>query len=286
MNRLGMCALACALALSACSEKPQRERAVMDNARLAQAPASPAPAGVVAAAKVESANEAPLRRFLAVRHELQIFTAADGVEVAWRQANDACAAAGCELLASTLARDDRRHPAQATLEARVPPDQLDGFLRQVSALGSVGHHHKTAEDKTDEVIDTEARLKNMAAFRDNLRRLMATPGARLKDLVEVERELVRVQSELDSLASRRKSLASQTDRAHVSLSFSAEPAVLELGMWSPVREAVVGAGHVFARSLAALVEGVVALLPWVAMVALLVASARPAWRRWRSQRAA
>jgi len=68
------------------------------------------------------------------------------------------------VLSSTLVRDDPRRPAHAQLEARVSPDKLDAFLKQVSALGSVGQHSKTAEDKTDEVIDTDARLKNMSEF--------------------------------------------------------------------------------------------------------------------------
>jgi hypothetical protein len=38
-------------------------------------------------------------------------------------------------------------------------------------------------NKTDDVIDTDARLKTMVAFRDRLRGLLATPGARLKEIV-------------------------------------------------------------------------------------------------------
>ena len=210
---------------------------------------------------------------------MSLQTDADAVETAWRQANEACAAAGCEVLNSTLVRDDQRRPAHAQLELRIAPDKLDGFLAEVSALGSVGQHSKTAEDKTDEVIDTEARLKNMSEFRDNLRRLMATPGAKLKDVIEVERELVRVQSELDSLASRRKALASQTDMVHVSLSFMARASVLETGVWSPVSEAVTGAGRMLARSVAGLINVVVVLLPWGLLLAVLGWGARLLWRR-------
>jgi hypothetical protein len=235
-----------------------------------------------------AAPDVPLRRFLAVRHDLQIRTAADAVDAAWRSANEACAAAGCEVLASTLTHDDEQRPAQASLEARVPPppEQVDAFLRRVTALGSVGRHTKTAEDKTGEVIDTEARLKNQAEFRDNLRRLMATPGAKLKDLIEVERELVRVQSEIDSLASRRKVLANETDKVHVLLDISAQPAVLEAGMWAPVRDAVVGAGHVLARSLAALIGLVIVVLPWLAVLALAGLAALAVRQRRGAQRVA
>ncbi|MCW7538303.1 DUF4349 domain-containing protein [Aquabacterium sp. A7-Y] len=177
---------------------PCPPRRLIERARRAEAPAEPA---------------AP-RRYLAVRHELGLYTAA-----------------------------------------------LDAFLARVTALGQVGQHNKTAEDRTDEVVDTEARLKNMSEFRDQLRRLMATPKAKLAKLIEVERELTRVQSEIDRLASRRKALAGLTDKVHVRLSIQARPSVLETGMWSPVRDAVLRAGHVRADSVATLIHVVVAALP-------------------------
>jgi hypothetical protein len=269
---LCLCMLA---ALAACSDDVQRLPA--------EAAAAPVAYAKLAAAAGQAPEPAPasVRRYLALRHDLHIQTPADDVEAAWRNASEACAAAGCEVLAARLERNDELHPAEATLVARVPPDRLDAFLARVSALGSVGRHAKTSEDKTDEVIDTEARIANMTGFRDNLRRLMATPGSRLKDLIEVERELVRVQSELDSLASRRKALAGETDKVHVTLNFSARPAVLATGMWAPVREAVLGAGRTFARSAAALISLLVAVLPWLVLLAGLGVALRAAWRRRR-----
>ncbi|MBC7957680.1 MAG: DUF4349 domain-containing protein [Cytophagales bacterium] len=279
-SALIMFTLAAALLLGACGQKRQTEASAAREQKAA-APALYADArrsGVAAEAAAPDAAPS-LRRYLAVRHDLQIQTEPETVETAWRTANEACATMGCDVLASTLTRDDQRRPAQAQLEARVPPDKLEAFLKQVSALGSVGQHNKTAEDKTDEVIDTEARLKNMGEFRDNLRRLMATPGAKLKDLIEVERELVRVQSELDSLASRRKALAGQTDKVHVTLSFVARASVLETGVWSPVSDAVTGAGRQLAQSLAGLISFVVVVVPWGLLLALLGWGVRAVWRR-------
>jgi hypothetical protein len=288
MMRNGTIAALCALALllPGCSDKAEPDRGpvagVAADAAAPSAPAATRGRDETAQKRVaaEAAPDAPLRRLLAVRHELQLVTDADAVESAWRRANEACAAAGCEVLSSQLVRDDERQPAQAALEARLPPEQLDAFLARVTALGRIGRHTRSAEDKTDEVIDTEARIKNMSEFRDHLRRLMATPGARLKDLIEVERELVRVQSEIDSLASRRKALAGQTDKVHVQLSITPRPSVLEQGMWSPVRHATVGAGHLLARSVAAVIQFVVAALPW----ALLLVAALWLLRGWRRRR--
>lgn len=228
--------------------------------------------------------QASVRRYLAIRHDLQIETAPEGVADAWRQAEAACAAMGCEVLSSSLSGEDDPQRATAQLDARVPPDQVDAFLARVAQSGRVGRHSKTAEDKTGQVLDTEARIKNMSEFRDNLRRLMATPGATVKDLIEVERELVRVQSDLDSLASQRKALAQQTERVRVSLQFMARPSVLERGMWSPVKGAVLGAGHMLGHSVAGLITFLVAVLPWLLVLLAAGAGVRALWRRRKARR--
>ena len=282
LRRLALLALT--LGLAACSgSTPERDNAPQSMAAVAQAPAT---RQATRDRATNAAPAAPARRYLELRHALQIQTATDGVEAAWRSANEACAAADCEVLAASLQRDDERRPARATLVARVPPQHLDAFLARLGELGTIGRHDKTAEDRTEEVVDTEARIANMTTFRDHLRTLMATPGAKLKDLIEVERELVRVQSELDSLAARRKALANQTDKVHVSLSFSARAAVLETGMWSPVRDALFGAGRTFSGSVSTLIFVVVALAPWLLLLAAFGLGVRVAWRRWKRRPAA
>lgn len=288
MNRPTLIAAAALCLLAACSKQPEMgtsaaaEPAQMAAQMIAAAPAAPPMAS--RAADMAGAAEAPMRRYRAVRHELLLQTTdAAAVEPAWRRAEQACEALGCEVLGSMLTRDDTRGSAVAQLEARLPPDKLEAFLQQVSALGSVGQHSKTAEDKTDEVIDTEARLKNMTELRDKLRGLLGTRDARLRDLLEVERELARVQADLDSLAARRKALAQQTDKVLVMLRIAARPAVLQDGVWSPVADAVTGAGHVLARSLSALIGLVVGALPWAVLMGAGFVGLRFAWRRRRAQ---
>lgn len=285
------CALWLGLGLAACSNKSEEAAPRMAALQSAPAPA-PAPArapqafgqagGAMAPPEAKQAadGEAPLRRYLAVRHNLSIQTGADEVEATWKAANEACAAAGCEVLNSSISRDEDRRPAAAMLEARVPPAELPAFLAKVSALGTVGQHSTSSEDKTDEVIDTEARQKNTAEFRDNLRRLLATPNSTLKDLIEVQRELARVQAELDGLATKRKLLSQLTDKVHVILQISAKPSVLEGSTWSPVKQALQRTGRVLAGSVAALIEITIALLPWAVLLGIVFLVVR-AWRRKR-----
>ncbi len=232
------------------------------------------------------AAQAEQRRYLALHHSLRIQTVAQGAEQAWRQANQACLAAGCDVLASTLEQEDTRRPARASLEARVPPAQLEPFLKQLGGLGTVRQHSKTAEDKTDEVLDTEARLKNMTAYRDRLRQMLLTPNAKLQELIEVERELVKVQSDLDSLASRRKALANLTDKVLVSIGFSELASESRLPAWYPVRSALDDAGRMLGSSVGGLITTVVAVLPWAALLGGLFAATRAVWRRRRRAAAA
>ena len=40
--------------------------------------------------------------------------------------------------------------------------------------------------KTTAVVDTEARIKNLTGFRDNLRAMLAKPSATVKDSVDIQ----------------------------------------------------------------------------------------------------
>jgi hypothetical protein len=289
--RTGAAVCALSLMLAACGRKEE----TMPSFAAAPAPVA-APAGVAdraagaaadrarqPAAQSAAAEDVAVKRHIAVRHQLQLSTDASAVESAWNTANQACNAADCDILSSTLVRDDEHRPALATLEARVPAQHIEAFLARVTALGTVGQHQKTAEDKTDEVIDVEARIRNTAEFRDNLRHLMAERHGKLSELIEVERELVRVQSELDSLSSRRKALANQTEKVHVVLNIQARSAVLQQGLWAPVHDATVNAGRMFAGSVAVLVSVTATMLPWLLLLGVVVFVVRRVRRLRRAQ---
>lgn len=279
-----LCLILLPLALLACSKKAEVAPAGALSKPVAMSAA--APAADMARAAPEQAEQAEgeqSQRFIALRHELLMLTEPQAVETAWKAAQEACAAAACDLLSSSISHEDDQQPASGHLDARVPPARLKVFMDKVTGLGTVGQHSTSAEDKTDQVVDTEARLKNMAEFRDHLRKMLATPGAKLSELIEVERELTRVQSELDSLATQRKVLAQETEKVRVLITFQARSAILQPGVWSPVKQAFQHAGHVFAGSIASLISFVAAMSPWL-VVALPLAWGLKAW--WRRSKAA
>ena len=167
-------AVACSLKegtpVAADASKARSMPAMIAAPRVAGMPAAPAKLSNLAAPA--QLDEAPLRRYVAIRHELNILTEAQAVESAWQQANEACVA-------------------------------------------------------------------------------------------------------------RRKALAQQTDRVYVTLNFQARPSVLETGIWVPVREAIVGAGRLFAESVAKIIALLVFVLPWILVSVPAGLLGRFAWLRFR-----
>jgi Domain of unknown function (DUF4349) len=67
-------------------------------------------------------------------------------------------------------------------------------------------------DKTTSVIDTDAKIKNLTAFRDSLRTMLMKPSVTVKDSIDIQQQLTDVQSQLDSETSARKILANETEK--------------------------------------------------------------------------
>jgi hypothetical protein len=83
----------------------------------------------------------------------------------------------------------------------------------VEKQANIVQHVTQSEDKTSEVVDTDAKLKNLTAYRDSLRSMLGRPGLGVKDSVEIQEKLTDVQSNLDSETAQRKMLANQTRRS-------------------------------------------------------------------------
>ncbi len=88
---------------------------------------------------------------------------------------------------------------------RVPEPRLDEAMDRIAKLGKVVGRSLQARDVTEQLIDLEARLKNLRALRDRLRSYLEQ-ATNLSEILEVERELTRVQSEVEALEAKLKIL--------------------------------------------------------------------------------
>jgi hypothetical protein len=277
-SRMALLALAGMLALAGCNQRhdtvsmepapppaPMAGGAGMKQSRAANVQAEDAAAAA-------PAQDEMAQRFLAVRQELNVEVPQAQLADAWGQVRDLCATLRCELLTATLLRETPQQPGNALLEMRVAPADVDRLLGTLAGVATIVSQNTISEDKTTEVIDVEARIKNRTDFRDSLRLMLRT----LSD----------TQAELDAMAAQRKLLEQQTSKQHIQIQFTPTRALVQGGTsYSPIGRALRDAGHVLGESMGALITFVAAVLPWLVLVVLPLGwMLRALWRRRRARR--
>ena len=240
-------------------------------------------------ASADQAEASPLQRFLAVRQDLNVEVPPEQLADAWARMRDLCGTLQCELLSSSLLRETPQQPGNAQLEMRVLPADADKLLGGLANVGKVVSHITTSEDKTAEVIDVEARIRNRTEFRDSLRVMLRDTVTRrtMADLLAIQRTLSDTQAELDAMATQRKVLGQETSKQHIQIQFMPKRALVRGGeSYSPMAKALRNAGTVLAESVGALITFVAAVLPWVLLIGLPVGwLVRVLWRRRRAKAA-
>jgi hypothetical protein len=283
-SRMALLALAGMLALAGCNQRhdtvsmepapppaPMAGGAGMKQSRAANVQAEDAAAAA-------PAQDEMAQRFLAVRQELNVEVPQAQLADAWGQVRDLCATLRCELLTATLLRETPQQPGNALLEMRVAPADVDRLLGTLAGVATIVSQNTISEDKTTEVIDVEARIKNRTDFRDSLRLM-------LRDTT-TQRTLSDTQAELDAMAAQRKLLEQQTSKQHIQIQFTPTRALVQGGTsYSPIGRALRDAGHVLGESMGALITFVAAVLPWLVLVVLPLGwMLRALWRRRRARR--
>ncbi|MFJ1258115.1 DUF4349 domain-containing protein [Cupriavidus sp. CuC1] len=240
------------------------------------------PAGELARGGGGEQQEAE-RRYLALKYALTVENAADALETGWKSVVQRCQALGCELLEAAFTRSRDGALPHGELRARIAPKALPDLLKAAEQGGTVVSNAVSSEDKTDQVIDAEARIKNTTELRDRLRAMLQNARGALRDVIELERELARVQGELDTINGLRKMLAAQTDRNEVRIDFVARETFVSRRKVSPLRDAVSDIAELFLGSLAMLIRVAAGALPWLLVGVPLLWFAL-AWRRRRAAR--
>ena len=288
----GAAALSLALLLTACGESvsPQREAAMAGDAAVtAKMAAAPAPMAMAPAAPDAPAPAGgAVQKHIAVRHDIDVVLAADRIEAAWKAVGEQCAKLDCEVLNSSLRRELRDQPGGAELQMRVAPKDLAALLGTVEGQGRVAAHNTGSEDKTAQVVDVEAHIRNRTEFRDSLRALLKknTANRKLSEMLEIQRTLSQTQAELDSDATQLKLLMQETTRQAVSVNFLPEVSLVDGGAANPIGNALRDAGQVMSHSVAGIITTVAALLPVLVIGLPLFWLLLRAWRWLRRSRKA
>jgi hypothetical protein len=283
MRRL-LCAGIILLTLAACGKNESPAQSM-----LARAPATDgarAKVAVKAGAEERPEVTAPAPqtalRHIELHHTLAIEVSADKLQAVWQAQVDACRPPYCEVVSANI-ESRRGDISSGELSLRIVPAQADRLLETLQALGRLTQHQMTQTDRTNEVVDYQARLNNQKALRDRLRALLAGRVDKVADLLEVERELARVQGEIDSLEGQIRATLAVTEKINFDIRFYIPTSMTQPSSWEPVREAWGRIGQTFAGSLAALMYFLAGGLPWFVVLALVIWGTRRLWR-WRKRR--
>jgi hypothetical protein len=223
----------------------------------------------------------PNQRYIAERHKLEILSSESGLQHAWESAVAFCGTIQCEVTSSSITARTANSAPSGDLSLRVSPGDLNKLLARLDKLGVVLEHMTQREDKTADVVDTDAKIKNLTSFRDSLRAMLARPSATVKDLVAIQQQLADTQSELDSETAQRKILANETEKIAVQVSFLLESYVAKVSglheIWNALRES----GEVLADSTASVITTVVFLVPWLILIVPGLWLLAKAWKAMR-----
>lgn len=107
----------------------------------------------------------------------------------------------------------------STITAQIPAADLDAFIADVSALGTVTSVNVNAQDVTTQVVDLDARIKALQTSIDRLTQLLAE-ASRIEDLLVIEAQLSQRQAELDALTAQRTWLGDQVAMSTITVTLS------------------------------------------------------------------
>jgi multidrug efflux pump subunit AcrA (membrane-fusion protein) len=174
------------------------------------------------------------------------------------------------IAASNLNRDPNGKMA-GTITLRIPADSLDAAQKQIEAAGlKVLSRNKNSNDVTDQYTDLNARLTNLEATRDDLRKMLDSvteKSNKAEDILAVYNQLSDVQGQIEQIKGQMNVLEKTTTLATLTVELvpHEEVQIVEPETWMPNRT-VAQALHALVQAL----QGIVDLGIWLILFLLPV----------------
>jgi archaellum component FlaC len=186
--------------------------------------------------------------------------------------------------------DDRGSSSRRStnLTLKIPQQNLDATLEAIAKLGTVLNTQVASEDVTEQIVDTDARLKNLRKQEEITQKLMDRSGS-LKDVLTVSQQLSQIREQIERLEAQVQRLKQQVAYSTINLELSAAI----VGATTPNNSfgwQVQDTWNRSTRGATQLVMGLlllgVGLIPYLPVLVLLGAIAYGLKRQWRRRRVA
>jgi hypothetical protein len=129
---------------------------------------------------------------------------------------------GGGYVAESKLSETPRMPRRADLVLRVPAKGLKSILDHIRALGRVTQEQLSTEEVTEQVVDLEARLRNARATEERLIAVLRERTGKVKDILEVEREIARTREEIERMEGQSKHLMRRVEMATIYVTLAEE----------------------------------------------------------------
>ncbi len=198
-------------------------------------------------------------RRIAESHSLNIDIQPEGLKARYDRDFKKCLELGCEITQSNV-----KSRYSAVITASIAPDQLPAYLDFIgTGDGDLKSHSVSADDKTLQYIDTDAKIKNLEALHLRLLALLESPKAdNIKDILEIERELNRVNQQLDSAKGSLRHLAKITGKASVQIYYNVPYRDIEVRYYD-LQNSFKLAWQSFVNNLSGVIQFIGGVLPWI-----------------------
>lgn len=173
---------------------------------------------------------------------------------------------------------------RAWITVRIPVEQFETTLQRFRELGTPLDEEIYTNDVTAEFIDLEARITNLTAQEEQLRRLLAETSD-IGQIITIHERLSQVRSEIDQWKGRLRVIENNVAYSTIELTFVQPSPFAAAGPNTPVLQR---AWQRLMYTISELTTGTIELFIWVIgnspylVVAGVVAWL--GWRRWRQLR--
>lgn len=153
-------------------------------------------------------------------------------------------------------------PHQAYLQLRVPQNRLDQTVTQLIALGQVKNQSLSAEDVSSQLVDYEARLRNLQKAEESVLEIMERSGE-IGDVLKVAQELQNIRENIERIRAQLETLKTRVAFSTINV-YLVEPIALVPGPDRTWSQELQTAWQASSRALGNSVRAMVVVIIWTA----------------------
>jgi hypothetical protein len=143
----------------------------------------------------------------------------EDLEAAVRAGRDAVLAAGGYIAASRHSTEETSETASVTY--RIPADRWEETIELLRGLGDQIGEEINSTEVTAQIVDLEARLRNLRVHEAGVQRL-AAEATTFEDILDGQERLARVRQEIEQLDAQLASLENRADLGTLTVTFGTE----------------------------------------------------------------